>query len=250
VGPGKPLTDDDRATYEWQMWTDGLGEEGQRRLKNAAVLITRIGGVGGNVCWQLAAAGVGKLVLAHAGNLRQNDLNRQTLMTHAGIGVPRVEQAGRRLREFNPKLEVDAVTENINEANVDNLVKKVDVVACCAPQFQERLLLNRAAVGQKKPLVDCAMYDLDVQLTTVLPGQSACLACLYPNEPAAWKRQFPVLGAVAGAVGCLGALEIVKVLTGVGAPLANQMLIGDLRDMRFRKLKLERNPECPVCVGA
>jgi molybdopterin/thiamine biosynthesis adenylyltransferase len=247
MGDGKPLTDDDRATYLWQMAVAGFGEEGQRRLKNATVLVSRIGGVGGNVAQQLAAAGVGKLVLAHRGRLRPDDLNRQTLMHHAGLDTSRVEQAARRLREFNPRLEVQAVDENVALENVERLVTGVDAVASCAPLFRERLLLNRAAVKQGKPLVDAAMFELETQLLTVIPGRTACLACLYPTEPPGWQRDFPVFGAVAGAVGCLGAMEIIKVLTGLGQPLENQMLVGDLTDMTFRKVQICPDPKCRVC---
>src|SRR5262250_906963 len=118
----KRLTDDDRAIYEWQLWVSGFGEEGQRRLKNASVLVSRVGGVGGMVAYQLAAAGVGRLVLAHAGNVRPDDLNRQLLMTHAGIGQPRMDLAARRLRELNPALEVDSIAENVSDENVERLV--------------------------------------------------------------------------------------------------------------------------------
>ena len=91
--PDRPLTDADRAIYEWQMWVPGFGEEGQRRLKNASVFVSRVGGVGGTVAYQLAAAGVGRLVLAHAGNVRPDDLNRQLLMTHDWVGRPRMESS-------------------------------------------------------------------------------------------------------------------------------------------------------------
>lgn len=243
----RSLTDDERAIYEWQLWVDGFGEEGQLRLKNATVLVSRVGGVGGTVAHQLAAAGVGRLLLAHAGELRANDLNRQLLMSHAGLGQSRVEQAAERLRGYNPHVEVVPIAENISAANVDRLVKEADVIASCAPLFQERLLLNRAAVEQGKPLVDCAMYELEAQLTTILPGRGPCLACLYPEEPAAWKRQFPVFGAVAGAIASLGAMEVIKVLAGLGEPLAGKMLLCDLADMSFRTIQLNRNDACPVC---
>ena len=110
---------------------------------------------------QLAAAGVGKLVLAHAGNLRLDDLNRQLLMTTDWIGKPRVESAVRRLRELNPHVEIETVAENVSEANAADLVSRCDLVVGAAPLFTERLLLNREAVRQGKPLVDCAMYDLE-----------------------------------------------------------------------------------------
>lgn len=242
------LSDDERAIYDWQLPVAGFGEAGQLRLKNATVLVTRVGGVGGTLAMQLAAAGVGRLILAHAGNLRPDDLNRQLLMSHAGLGQSRVEQAAERLRGYNPHIEIVPVSENISESNVERLVRGADLIACCAPLFQERLLLNRAAVAQKKPLVDCAMYELEAQLTTVLPGHGPCLACLYPEEPAAWKRRFPVFGAVAGVVASLGAMEVIKVLSGLGEPLVGKMLICDLCDMMFRRIALKRNPACSVCA--
>jgi molybdopterin/thiamine biosynthesis adenylyltransferase len=244
-----PLSDEERARYEWQLSTPGFGEPGQERLKAAAVLVSRVGGVGGAVAYNLAAAGVGKLVLAHAGNVRPSDLNRQLLMTHAGLGRPRMEQAPVRLHELNPLLAVEAVNENVSEANADRLVSGVDLVVSCAPLFEERLALNRAAVRQGKPLVDCAMYDLEAQLTTVLPGRSACLACLYPEPSPLWRRQFPVFGAVSGVVGSLGAVEAIKLLAGLGETLAGWLLLCDLADMTFRKVRIARRPDCPVCGG-
>jgi molybdopterin/thiamine biosynthesis adenylyltransferase len=243
----EPLTDADRAAYEWQLGVAGFGEAGQRRLKNASVLVSRVGGVGGLVAFELAAAGVGRLVLAHAGNARPDDLNRQLLMTHDWIGRPRMELIPRRLRELNPALDVLAVAENISEDNAARLVGEADLVVSCAPLFRERLLMNREAVRQGKPLVDCAMYELEAQLTTVLPRRTPCLACLYPEEPTGWRREFPVFGAVAGTVACLGAMEAIKVLAGLGEPLLGKLLTFDLRDMTFRKATLRPRSGCPVC---
>lgn len=242
----RPLTDAERAVYEWQMWVPDFGDAGQRRLKAATVLVSRCGGVGGAAAYELAAAGVGKLVLAHAGNLRANDLNRQLLMSHAGIGRPRLELAAARLREFNPYVEIESVLENVNEANAAALVAKADVVVCAAPLFAERFLLNRECVRQSKPLVDCAMYELEGRLLTVAPGKTACLSCLYPQEPG-WKREFPVFGAVAGTVGCLGAMEAIKLIAGLGDPPTGKMLVFDLRDLMFRTLQVKRREDCAVC---
>lgn len=245
---GKPLTPEERAVYEWQLGVPDFGERGQEALKGATVLVSRIGGVGGAVAYYLAAAGVGRLVLAHRGDVRPDDLNRQILMTHDAVGKPRVESAARRLRELNPRLEVVTVQENVSEANAAGLVGQADLVAACAPLFAERLLLNREAVRQKKPLVDCAMYDLEAQITSVVPGRSPCLACLYPEEPPGWKRRFPVFGAVAGVAGCLGAVEAIKLLGGFGEPLLGRLLVCHLRDMSLRTVRVSRNPRCPVCA--
>jgi molybdopterin/thiamine biosynthesis adenylyltransferase len=242
------MTPEERAIYEWQMWVDGVGEAGQEKLKRASVMISRCGGVGGNVAWQLAAAGVGRLVIAHGGNLKPSDLNRQTLMTHDHLGKPRIDSIKRRLKEFNPRLEIVAHSENVSEENVAGLVEQADVIVDCAPLFEERYLMNREAVRQRKPMVEAAMYEMSAQLMTFIPGQTACLACLFPEKRPDWRRQFPVFGAVAGTVGCMAAMEVIKLIAGIGAPLANQILKMDLRTMAFRTFKVQRDPSCPVCA--
>ncbi len=241
------LTAEERAVYEWQMWVPDFGEAGQARLRDASVLISRIGGLGGVVAYQLAAAGVGRLVIAHAGNVRLSDLNRQLLMTHDWLGKPRIESARRRLLDLNPRLEIVAVPENVTEDNAARLVEQVDLVVDCAPLFQERFAMNRQAVQQRKPMIECAMYELEAQVTTLIPGATPCLACLYPEQPPVWSRQFPVFGAVSGTAGCLAAMEAIKVLAGFGEPLLNTLLTCDLRAMTFARLQIQKNPECPVC---
>lgn len=244
----KALTPEEKETYQWQLWVPDFGEEGQVKLKNASVLVSRCGGLGSVVAYELAAAGIGKLVLAHAGNTKPSDLNRQLLMTHAGLGKSRVESASRRLRELNPRLEVVAVAENVGDDNVQKLVEQVDLVVDCAPLFEERYAMNSEVVRQRKPIVECAMYELEATITTVVPGKTPCLACRIPSRPAAWKREFPVFGAVSGTVGCLGAMEAIKVIAGFGEPLLGRLLRLDLRDMSTQAITLRRNPECKVCA--
>jgi molybdopterin/thiamine biosynthesis adenylyltransferase len=243
----RPLSAEDRSVYEWQLSVAGFGEEGQKSLKSATVLITRIGGVGGAAAYALAAAGIGRLVIAHQGNVKPSDLNRQTLMTAEGLGKPRVDQASRRLKELNPRLVVETLNENIGEENVEDLVSKADLVIDAAPLFRERFLLNRETVEQGKPMVDSAMYELEAQLTTFVPGKTPCLTCLYPGDPPGWRRQFPVFGAVAHMIGSLAAMEAIKVLSGLGEPLLGRLLVADLRDMSFNTVRLHRNIHCLVC---
>ena len=243
----KSLTSVEKAIYEWQMWVSDFGERGQKRLKGATVLISRVGGVGGAAALQLAAAGVGRLILAHGGNLKPSDLNRQILTTADWLGKSRIAQVKRRLKEFNPRVQITAISENINAKNAAKLVGRADVVLDCAPLFEERYLLNREAVRQNKPLIECAMYELELHLTTILPRKTACLSCLYPEPPGYWKREFPVFGAVAGTVGCMGAMEAIKVLSGLGEPLAGRLLTLDLRSMTFQSVRTRRDPQCPVC---
>lgn len=241
------LTDQERAIYQWQMWIPDLGQEGQKKLKNASVMVSRVGGVGSVVAYELAAAGVGKLVLAHAGNVKPSDLNRQLLMTHDWIGKPRVESIRRRLLDLNPRLELVVVAENVCEENAAGLAAQCDLIVDCAPLFPERFAMNRQAVAQNKPLVECAMYEMEAHITTVIPHQSPCLQCVFPDDPPTWKRQFPVLGAVSGTVACMGAVEAVKVITAMGQPLAGRLVRMDLRRMSFQTMKTVRRPDCPVC---
>jgi molybdopterin/thiamine biosynthesis adenylyltransferase len=249
VNPDEPLTPEEKAVYEWQLSVPDFGEDGQRRLKAATVLVTRCGGLGSVVAYELAAAGIGRLVLAHAGDVKPSDLNRQLLMTHSQLGKSRVESAERRLRELNPRLEVLAIPENAGQDNAERLVAEADLVVDCAPLFEERFALNGAAVAQLKPIVECAMYELEATLTTIVPGQTPCLACYLPEQPPAWKRQFPVFGAVSGSVACLGAMEAIKVLAGFGEPLLGRLLRYDLRDLTFQITELRRDPGCRVCAS-
>jgi molybdopterin/thiamine biosynthesis adenylyltransferase len=244
-----PLTDDERALYEWQMWVPGVGEEGQRRLKGASVLISRVGGLGALVALELAAAGVGKLVLAHAGNVQPSDLNRQLLQTHDHIGKPRMDSIVRRLRELNPRCEIVGIAENVCPANAATLVAQADIVVDAAPMFEERLALNAAAVQAGKPMVECAMHALEASVTTFVPGKTGCLACYVPEVPPDWKRQFPVFGAVSGTAACIGAMEVIKLITGIGEPLCGELLSMDLATMQFRKVRLPRRSDCAVCGG-
>jgi molybdopterin-synthase adenylyltransferase len=243
----KSLSPLEEEIYSWQTTVGGFGTEGQRRLKNASVLVSRCGGLGGVVAYELAAAGVGRLVLAHAGNVKPSDLNRQLLMTRDWLGKPRIESIERRLKELNPDLEIVAVPENPSEANADGLVEQADLVVDAAPLFEERYALNRAAVEQNKPMVECAVYELEAHLTTIFPGESPCLRCIYPEQSTTWTRRFPVFGAVSGSLGGMAALEAIKVLGGFGSPLKGRLLTYDMRDFTFRTLRIRRNVGCSAC---
>ena len=241
------LTAEERAIYEWQMWVPGMGEEGQLKLKNARVLVSRVGGLGGLVALELAAAGIGKLILAHGGVLQPSDLNRQLLQTHDHIGKPRIDSIVRRLKDLNPRCDIIGVPENASEANADALVSQADIVVDAAPMFQERLALNAAAFRAGKPLVECAMHTLEASVTTFVPGKTGCLACYIPEVPPTWKRQFPVFGAVSGTAACIGAMEVIKLITGIGSTLQGELLSMNLSTMQFRKVRLPKRADCAVC---
>jgi len=241
------LIEEEREVYDWQFPVNGFGENGQRRLKGANVLVSRVGGLGGMVAYQLAAAGVGRLILAHGGDIRPSDLNRQLLMTHAALGTSRIASARERLLALNPRLEIVAVPENVNPENAARLVAQADVVVDCAPLFEERYLLNREAMAQRKPMVEAAVYELEFHLTTMIPGETPCLRCLYPERSSTWTRRFPVFGAVSGVAGSLAALEVIKLVSGLGPTLRGRLLVMDLRSHDVKKLRIRRVPDCPDC---
>ena len=245
--PANQLSVDEKATYEWQMWSPEFGEEGQRRLKNSTVLISRCGGLGSVVAYELAAAGVGRMIIAHAGNVKHSDLNRQLLMTHNWLGKPRVETIERRLKDLNPRLELVMRASNLDDALAEELVPQADVCVDAAPMFEERFAMNDAAVRHGKPHVNCAMYDCEFSIQTFMPGGQPCLRCVCPEIPPTWKRQFPVFGAVSGCVACMGAMEAIKLLAGFGEPLSGATIMGDLRTMQIRRFKIAADAECPVC---
>lgn len=241
------LTDEERARYEWQMWTPDIGEAAQEKLKSASVLVSRVGGVGGTVAYYLAAAGIGRLVLAHAGDVKPSDLNRQLLMTTDHLGKLRVESARRRLQELNPNVTVDVVPENVNTDNAKGLVESVDLVIDAAPLFEERFAMNDAAFELGRPLIEAAMYDFDAQLMMFVPGETACLRCLFPTQPPEWKRQFPVFGAVSGTIASLAVVEAIKLITGLKTSLAGKILRTNMRTMNFRTIPIQQDPTCPCC---
>jgi len=232
------LSEEEAETYAWQLDVRDFGVAGQARLKASSVLISRVGGIGSVVAYELAAAGVGHLILAHAGAIQRSDLNRQLLMTAAKIGSSRVDCAASRLQEFNPRLRITAIPENVGPENAERLVGLADCIVDAAPLFQERLAMNDAAAAQGKPVVEAAMFELEATLTVIHPPKTPGFRDLVADVPPGWQRRFPVFGAVSGAVGCLAALEAIKILSGFAQPLYNKLLRIDLRAMRVETIQL------------
>ncbi len=246
--PAESLTGEEQKTYEWQIWTPGFGEEGQRRLKNSTVLVSRCGGLGSVVAYELAAAGVGRLIIAHGGNVKHSDLNRQLLMTHDWLGKPRIETIEARLKDLNPRLDVVPIAANLNDELANEWVPQADVCVGAAPLFEERYALSDACVRHDRPLVNCAMYDTSATITTFPAGGRPCLRCMIPAAPEYWKREFPVFGATSGTVACMGAMETIKLLAGFGRSLENRVIHFDLREMSFREFSLAGLEHCDVCA--
>ena len=241
------LTPKELERYRRQIQLPGFGEAGQNALKDTTALVSGVGGLGGTVALYLAVAGIGKLILVRGGNLRLDDMNRQILMTDDWVGQSRVTKAQQTLKAINPDVEVSAIAQYITPENVDGLVENSDIVLDCAHNFLERDLLNEACVQWNKPMVEAAMNNMEAYVTTIIPKQTPCLSCLFPEKPH-WDHQgFGVLGAVSGTLACLSALEAIKLITGLGKPLLGYLLNMDLAQGEFKKLHLYKDPHCPTC---
>ncbi len=242
------LTPKELERYSRQIQLTDLGESGQKALKNTTALVSGVGGLGGTVALYLAVAGIGKLILVRGGELRLDDMNRQILMTDDWVGKTRVTKAQATLTQINPDVEIEAIAEYINPDNVDALVQRSDIALSCAHNFPERDLLNAACVRWNKPMVEAAMNSMEAYLTTIIPGKTPCLSCLFPEKPDWDRRAFGVLGAVSGTLACMSALEAIKLITGLGKPLLGQLLNMDLANVEFQKLRTYKDPDCSVCA--
>jgi molybdopterin/thiamine biosynthesis adenylyltransferase len=242
------LTDDELERYSRQIGPGVLTRQGQERLRQSSVLVTRAGGMGGPAALALAMAGVGRIVLAHGGRMITPDLNRQILGSEADVGEPRVLRFAEYLRSMNHHVQVEPIEHEPDDLEAREVADRVDAVLSCPPTFTERLRLSRAAVETGTPLIDAAQWGMMGTLVVVAPGQTACLRCVYPQEPA-FEELFPVVGAISAAIGSLAALETIKILSGCGEPAYGKMLMYDGFRGRPTQVELRRDPNCPVCGG-
>jgi molybdopterin/thiamine biosynthesis adenylyltransferase len=243
----KDLTPAEIEKYARQITHPGFSIENQKNLKNSTILIAGIGGLGGAVAWGLAGAGIGKLVLVHAGNLDEPDLNRQTLMTSDWVGKPRIEKARETLLEFNPFLEIETHDVWIDENNFTQLVSGVDFVIDARHNFKERRIINKTCVDSDIPYIEAAMNGLEGYIFAVEPGKSACLECVYTEDPPWDPFGFSVFGAVASVTGSMAALEAVKYLSGYDKNIYGKMIYVDYTDLSTTRFQLKREINCLVC---
>lgn len=236
--------------YKRQLMLEGFTPGHQALLKNSTAFVAGIGGLGGTAALYLAAAGIGKLVLVHRGDLTLSNMNRQILMREDWIGRSRVVMAKKTIGEINSGVVVDIHDRWITEPGLDELLPGVDITLSARPNFRERRILNRACIEGGVPMVEAAMDGMEAYLFNVLPGMTPCLDCVFPGDDPRWQELgFPVLGAVSGTLGCLMAIETIKILTGFGKPLVSKMLTFNLLDMRFKTLNIHRDENCSVCGG-
>lgn len=242
------LSERELERYRRQLMLNGFTIEHQQRLKDSTALIAGVGGVGGTAAIYLAVAGIGKMVFAHYGNLTLSNMNRQILMRHNWIGKSRVIQAKKSIESINPDVDIEMYDERISENNIDKLLNGVNIALSARPNFYERRVLNTACIRKDVPMVEAAMNGMEGYIFNVIPKKTPCLNCLYSEDNNEWEELgFPVFGAVSGTLGCLMAIETVKLLTGYGKPLLSQMLLFNTADMDFRRLNIRRDEHCRVC---
>jgi molybdopterin/thiamine biosynthesis adenylyltransferase len=242
------LSHANRERYRRQLMLRGFTEDHQRLLGNATALVAGVGGLGGTAALYLAAAGIGRMVLVHAGNLTLSNMNRQVLMKTGGIGKSRVEQARKTIQEMNPDVVIDINDERITKDNIRKLMETAQIALSARPNFEERRLLNGACIEKGIPMVEAAMNGMEGYIFNVIPRAASCVHCVYPEDDPSWEELgFPVLGAVSGMLGCMMAIEAIKLLTGYGKPLFSEMLVFNTLDMEFRKVKIPRDERCEVC---
>ncbi len=245
-GTGGVLTTRDLIRYDRQLLI--IGKAGQEKLKRASVAIVGIGGLGSPAAFYLAGAGVGRLILIDPERPELSNLNRQIIHWEGDFSLPKAQSAAEKLRKFNSDIVIEPKSVKITKENVSEVLSGVDVVVDGLDNFETRYLLNEYCLEHGKPFVHAAVRGLVGQATTIVPQRSPCLRCIFPEPPKAEKK-FPILGATAGTLGCIEALETIKLITGFGRPLTGRLLIIDLEDMTFNLIGVKRRPDCPVCGG-
>ncbi|MDD1724507.1 MAG: HesA/MoeB/ThiF family protein [Methanospirillum sp.] len=222
-----------------------FGPEGQNRLGDATVLIAGAGGLGSPVATYLALAGVGELVIVDYDVIQESNLNRQFLHATASVGLKKVYSAEATLRSLQPDLSIVTYPEKIDASSAGRLVSDSDLVVDALDNYEARFLLHEAAWNAGIPFIHGAVEGFCGQMTSIIPGESPCLSCLIPTPPPA--SPVPVVGATAGVIGSLQAMEAIKFITGTGKMLSGRLLIWDGLSGRTDYLKIRQRVDCPVC---
>ena len=239
------LSDREKERYKRQMIFEGWGEESQAQLKKSTVFIAGAGGLGSPVSIYLAVAGVGKIRICDCGDPELSNLNRQILHDDSRIGKNKAVSARETLERLNPDAAIAPVTDKITEDNVAALVGQVDLIVDCLDNFDTRHILNRYAVKNSIPMIHAGVYGMQGQMTFIKTPETPCLWCINPGSPP--PVVFPIVGATAGVMGCIQALEAIKYLSGVGSNMMSALLIWDGTRMEFSLLPQKKVMDCPVC---
>jgi adenylyltransferase/sulfurtransferase len=245
------LTADELSRYSRHLILPEVGMEGQQRLKAAKVLCVGTGGLGSPLAFYLAAAGIGTLGLVDFDVVEASNLQRQIIHSTRDIGRKKLDSAEEKLKALNPALNVVKHDTMLTSANALSILGDYDIVADGTDNFPTRYLVNDACVLLGKPNVYGSIFRFEGQASIFATKDGPCYRCLYPEPPPPGLvpscAEGGVLGILPGLVGVIQATEVIKLILGKGTPLIGRLLLVDSLNMRFRELKLRRNPECPVC---
>jgi sulfur-carrier protein adenylyltransferase/sulfurtransferase len=249
--PAVALSKEEILRYSRHLIMPEVGMEGQLKLKQAKVLCIGTGGLGAPVGLYLAAAGVGRIGLVDFDAVDSTNLQRQILFSTQDVGRPKIEAASERLHGLNPDIQIDPIEARLTSENALEILKDYDVVVDGTDNFPTRYLVNDACVLLGKPNVYGSIFRFEGQVTIFGHPGGPCYRCLYPEPPPPGLvpscAEGGVLGVLPGIVGAIQAAEALKLILGKGEPLIGRLLLFDALAMRFRELKLRKNPECPAC---
>jgi adenylyltransferase/sulfurtransferase len=248
---GAGLSKDEILRYSRHLIMPEVGMDGQLKLKNAKILCIGTGGLGAPLGLYLAAAGVGRIGLVDFDSVDYTNLQRQVLFATEDVGHPKIAAAAKRLRGLNPEIQIDTFEAHLTSENALEIFKDYDVIVDGTDNFPTRYLVNDASVLLGKPSVYGSIFRFEGQITVFGYPGGPCYRCLYPEPPPPGLvpscAEGGVLGVLPGIVGTIQAAEALKVILGKGDLLVGRLLLFDALGMRFRELKLRKNPDCPVC---
>jgi adenylyltransferase/sulfurtransferase len=251
VKPVVSLSKEEILRYSRHLIMPEVGMEGQLKLKAAKVLCIGTGGLGAPLGLYLAAAGVGRIGLVDFDTVDFTNLQRQVLFGTSDVGRPKIEAAAEHLRNLNPTIQIDTFETRLTSENALDLFKDYDIIVDGTDNFPTRYLVNDACVLLGKPNVYGSIFRFEGQITIFGAPGGPCYRCLYPEPPPPGLvpscAEGGVLGVLPGIVGTIQAAETLKLIIGKGDPLIGRLLLFDALGMKFRELKLRKNPECPVC---
>ncbi|HIQ06607.1 MAG TPA: molybdopterin-synthase adenylyltransferase MoeB [Anaerolineae bacterium] len=245
------FTEEQIRRYSRQIILPHVGGEGQRKLLKSKVLLIGAGGLGSPAGLYLAAAGVGTLGFVDFDVVDISNLHRQVLHHTNDVGRPKTESAKETIQAINPDVRVTCHQERLSSENALDIFANYDVIVDGSDNFPTKYLTNDACVFLGKPLVFGAVFQFDGQTSVFLPHQSPCYRCLFPTPPPPGSvpscQEAGVFGVVPGVIGCIQAVETIKLLLGLGESLAGRLLVFDALAMEFLEMRIERSLECPVC---
>jgi molybdopterin/thiamine biosynthesis adenylyltransferase len=238
-----------KAFYNRQELLKELGLAGQEKLAKARVAVIGVGGLGSVSSLFLALAGVGYIRVIDHDMIETHNLHRQILYTPDDLHQPKAEVAAKKLQSHNPLIKVEAVTEKVTEGNIESLLAGVDCVVDGLDNRLTRYIVNRECVELHAPYIFGAAIGLEGNLSVFDPPETGCLECLMPQNSGTDQpsSKFGIIGATAGIIGTLQAMETIKLLTGIGKTMKGKLLVCDFRDMDFTAIPILKNSHCPVC---